>query len=59
MYDRAHLNQGSKMTNPRRKKDLANREDDTKVENHKATAKEIVKKTLMRMKIHVPDHSVW
>ena len=43
MYDRAHFNQGSKMTNPGRKKDLANREDDTKVENHKATAKEIVK----------------
>ena len=44
MYDRAHLNQGSKMTNPRRKKDLANREDDTKVENHKATEREFVKK---------------
>ena len=46
MYDRAHLNQGSKMANPRRKKDLANREDDTKVENHKATEREFVKKNI-------------
>ena len=45
MYDHAHLNQGSKVTNPGRKKDLANREDDTKVENHKATAKELKKNT--------------
>ena len=46
MYDRAHFNQGSKMTNPGRKEDLANREDDTKVENHKATEKEFVKKNI-------------
>ena len=40
MYDQAHLNQGSKMPNPGRKKDLANQEDNTEVENHKAPDKE-------------------